>query len=286
MAASVSQIPASPRRRGSRGDDILEGHVGKDTLQAYEAKRVRTELCERGFCVIPQLLAPTAIARARKHLENETQKHLVAAVAAGKLEDACDGLPLEDRMAAAYASDPSAAPNSWVAQTKHSFAFQQLLFRDPALVELISAVTGGRSAEVASRFNCRCKLPGAPGAAFPWHQDHAFFRMQCKKSDHAAQHTTAAHTAAHTPQHTRRGAHTPRSTHAAEHRRLERTAHNSSSHPPPLRLRRLLLLLLSPQTCSRRRSRSGCLQRGRPSCASTATMEAWSSRPALTTTDT
>ena len=36
----------------------------------------------------------------------------------------------------------------------------QLLFRDPALCELVSALTGGRAAEVASRFNCRCKLRG------------------------------------------------------------------------------------------------------------------------------
>ena len=143
-----------------------------------KTERLRTELRDRGFCVIPQLLPAAAVERARKHLEKETDKHLSAAVASGKIPDACHGLSLEDRMAAAYAAEPSAAPSSWVAQTKHAFAFQQLLFRDPNLMQLMSSLTDGRELPVASRFNVRCKLPGAPGAAFPWHQDHAFFRMQ------------------------------------------------------------------------------------------------------------
>lgn len=169
---SNDDAPVSPKRRQS------VPHTSSETYLPYETERVRQELAERGFCVIPQLLSPTAVERARKHLENETNKHLAKAVAEGKIADACEGLPLEERMAVAYATNPSEAPPSWVAQTKNSFVFQSLLFRDPALVQLVTALTNGRAAEVASRFNCRCKLPGAPGAAFPWHQDHAFFRMQ------------------------------------------------------------------------------------------------------------
>ena len=63
-------------------------------------------------------------------------------------------------------------------QVRGSFVFQGLLFRDASLCALVEALTGGRAAAVASRFNCRAKLRDAPGASFPWHQDHAFFRMQ------------------------------------------------------------------------------------------------------------
>ena len=64
------------------------------------------------------------------------------------------------------------------AQVKGSFAFQQLLFRDAALTQLVERLTG-RPAVLAERFNCRSKLPDAGAAAnFPWHQDHAFFRLQ------------------------------------------------------------------------------------------------------------
>ena len=140
--------------------------------------RVEADLRKHGYSIVRQLLPETAINRARAHLEKCVDKHLAAEVEAGRLSDACAGLPLEERMARAYAHDPEAAPCSWVPQTKHAFAFQQLLFRDPTLCALVSDLTGGRPAEVASRYNCRCKLPDAAGAAFPWHQDHAFFRMQ------------------------------------------------------------------------------------------------------------
>ena len=142
------------------------------------AARVGRELQENGFSIVRQLLPASAIGRARKHLEKCVDKHLNAEAEAGRLGDSFAGLPLEERMARAYAFNPEAAPCSWVPQTKHAFAFQQLLFRDPTLCTLVSSLTGGRPAEVASRYNCRCKLPGAPGASFPWHQDHAFFRMQ------------------------------------------------------------------------------------------------------------
>ena len=169
-------MPSDPKSPPRRRPSVP--HTSEATYLPYETERVRQELDERGFCVIPQLIPASSIERARKHLENETDKHLAKAVAEGTVPNACAGLPLEERMAVAYASNPSDCPASWVAQTKNSFVFQSLLFRDPTLVQLISALTDGREAKVASRFNCRCKLPGAPGAAFPWHQDHAFFRMQ------------------------------------------------------------------------------------------------------------
>jgi len=112
---------------------------------------------------------------ALKHLEAAVDRHLADAVAKGTVPDACAGLPFEERMAAAYRASPEAAPCSWVPQTRTSFAFQQLLFRDAALCELVSRLTGGWEAQVASRYNCRCKLPDAGGAVFPWHQDHSLF---------------------------------------------------------------------------------------------------------------
>ena len=142
------------------------------------AERVRRELTDDGYSIVRNLLPPTAIGRARAHLEKCVDKHLAAQVDKGAIADACAGLPFEERMARAYADNPEAAPCSWVPETKHSFAFQQLLFRDASLTALISELTNGREAVVASRYNCRCKLPNATGAAFPWHQDHAFFRMQ------------------------------------------------------------------------------------------------------------
>ena len=147
-------------------------------LTVHEVQRVREEIRTRGFAVCRQLLSEHAVQRARAHLEAAVEKHLQAAVESGKLTDAFPGLALEDRMAAAYRECPEEAPCSWVPQTRTSFAFQQLLFRDAALCSLVTQLTGGRPAEVASRYNCRCKLPGTSGASFPWHQDHAFFRMQ------------------------------------------------------------------------------------------------------------
>ena len=143
-----------------------------------ELERVREELQRSGYSVVRGILPTTTIMRARGHLEKCVEKHLAEAVTKGDLDDACSGLPLEERMASAYHAHPEAAPCSWVPQTRNSFVFQQLLFRDSALCGLISALTDGRPVEVASRYNCRCKLPAAAGASFPWHQDHAFFRMQ------------------------------------------------------------------------------------------------------------
>ena len=143
-----------------------------------ESARVRRELRSRGFAIVRQLLPPTAIERARKHLETAVERHLGQQLAEGKLQHTWPDLPLEERMVQAYAGNMEAAPCSWVPQVRTSFVFQQLLFRDPSLCALVSELTAGRPAEVASRFNCRCKLPDTSGAAFPWHQDHAFFRMQ------------------------------------------------------------------------------------------------------------
>ena len=143
-----------------------------------ESARVRRELRSRGFAIVRQLLPASAVERARKHLELAVERHLGQQLAEGRLHHTWPDLPLEERMVQAYAGDPEAAPCSWVPQVRHAFAFQQLLFRDPSLCALVSELTAGRPAEVASRFNCRCKLPGTSGAAFPWHQDHAFFRMQ------------------------------------------------------------------------------------------------------------
>ena len=74
-------------------------------------------------------------------------------------------------MARAYAHDPEAAPCSWVPQTKHAFAFQQLLFRDDALRpgERLDGrpACGGRVAlqlplQIARR--CRRRVSVAPGS--------------------------------------------------------------------------------------------------------------------------
>ena len=151
---------------------------GMGDVDPAEARRVRDELISKGYSVCRGLLPSATIDRARSHLEKCVDKHLSSEFAAGKLGNVCAGLPLEERMAAAYHDAPEQAPCSWVAQTRTSFVFQQLLFRDPALCALVRQLTHGREVIVASRYNCRCKLPGTSGASFPWHQDHAFFRMQ------------------------------------------------------------------------------------------------------------
>ena len=114
-------------------------------VDADTAERVARELKKYGVSVVRQLLPAAAIQRARTHLEQCVERHLSTEVAAGRLADACAGLPLEERMARAYAADPSAAPCSWVPQTRTAFAFQQLLFRDAGLCSLVSALTEERA---------------------------------------------------------------------------------------------------------------------------------------------
>ena len=142
-----------------------------------EAERVRAELRSHGFVVCRQLLPAASVERARQHLEKAVDKHLEKAVTQGAVPDACAELPLEERIAAAYAAAPDSAPVSWVAETRTSLAFQGMLFRDSSLCALIEGLTS-RPPVVAARYNVRSKLPGSSGANFPWHQDHAFFRMQ------------------------------------------------------------------------------------------------------------
>jgi len=141
------------------------------------SERVRHDLQTQGFSVCRQLLPATAVAGATRKLEAAVDRHLAAAVASGEIATACEGLPIESRIVQAYAACPERAPASWVNQVKGTVAFQHHLFRDEALCALIEALTG-RPAVVASRFNCRCKLRDSASANFPWHQDHAFFRMQ------------------------------------------------------------------------------------------------------------
>ena len=146
-------------------------------MRGADVERVRHELQSQGFSVCRQLLSATSVAGATRKLEAAVDRHLTAAVASGEIAAACEGLPMESRIAQAYAACPERAPASWVNQIKGTVAFQQHLFRDESLCALIEALTG-RPAVVASRFNCRCKLRDSAGANFPWHQDHAFFRMQ------------------------------------------------------------------------------------------------------------
>ena len=148
------------------GDDVV-----------VDVERVRHELLTQGFSVCRQLLSATSVAGATRKLEAAVDRHLTAAVASGEIAAACEGLPMESRIAQAYAACPERAPASWVNQVKGTVAFQHHLFRDESLCALIEALTG-RPAVVASRFNCRCKLRDSASANFPWHQDHAFFRMQ------------------------------------------------------------------------------------------------------------
>jgi len=152
------------------------GATAGETLDHTEADAVRAALRERGYVVLHNVIDPAAIARARAHLEMAVDAHLEQAAAAGAVPDACVGLPLETRLARAYdQAGPDAAPVSWVAQTKSSFVFQQLLFRDATLCRLMEQITG-RPPCLAPRFNVRSKVPGSAAVSFPWHQDHAFFR--------------------------------------------------------------------------------------------------------------
>ena len=148
------------------------------TLQPVDETRIKTELKERGFVVVRGILADSTITRARTYLEGVVETHLKAAVASGDLPDAGATLPLETRIVEAYRACTDQAPNSWLKETRTAFVFHQLLFRDPALCELVAALTGGRDAKVATRYNCRSKLPHVAASSFPWHQDHAYFRMQ------------------------------------------------------------------------------------------------------------
>jgi ectoine hydroxylase-related dioxygenase (phytanoyl-CoA dioxygenase family) len=139
---------------------------------------VRDELREHGYVIVRGVIDPAAIARARAHLEKAVGAHLDQACSTGAIRGHCIDRSLETGLARAYADmDPDAAPVSWVAQTKSSFVFQQLLFRDASLCRLLEHVLG-RPATIASRFNVRSKLPGSECVNFPWHQDHAYFRMQ------------------------------------------------------------------------------------------------------------
>ena len=156
---------------------VAARRVGMSANADGEAERVRHELQTQGFSVCRQLLPATSVAGATRKLEAAVDRHLTAAVASGEIAAACEGLPMESRIAQAYAACPERAPTSWVNQVKGTVAFQQHLFRDESLCALVTALTG-RPAVVASRFNCRCKLRDSAGANFPWHQDHAFFRMQ------------------------------------------------------------------------------------------------------------
>jgi len=159
--------------------------ANKDSEDADEgelrlANDISTQLAERGFAVVRGIIAESSIARARAHLEGAVEKHLKAMVASGELPaSACapSRLPLEQRIAAVYAASPDRSPNSWVKQIRTSFVFHQLLFRDAALCKLVRALTGGLEAVVASRYNCRSKLPRAKASSFPWHQDHAYFKL-------------------------------------------------------------------------------------------------------------
>jgi ectoine hydroxylase-related dioxygenase (phytanoyl-CoA dioxygenase family) len=136
------------------------------------------ELREHGFVVVRRIIDPEALARARAHLEKAIGAHLDQACEAGAIQGDCTDRSLETGLARAYCdADPDAAPVSWVAQTKSSFVFQQLLLRDASLCQLIEHLLG-RPATVASRFNVRSKLPGSESVNFPWHQDYAYFRLQ------------------------------------------------------------------------------------------------------------
>ncbi|KAL3900771.1 MAG: hypothetical protein SGPRY_012397 [Prymnesium sp.] len=142
-----------------------------------ESSRVARELVSSGFAVCRGVLPHATVERARAHLASAVDSHLRHAIATAALTSCPCALRLEERLAAAYAEDPERAPVSWASETRCSFVFQGLLFRDPTLCQLVEAITG-RPAELASRYNVRSKLPAALNASFPWHQDHAFFRMQ------------------------------------------------------------------------------------------------------------
>lgn len=158
-------------------DELTAELLEMAMIDRMEATRVHHELTNKGFAVCRQLIPVASVERAARKLEAAVDRHLAAAAASGELPSACDGLSFEAKIAQAYAGREERAPCSWVNQIKMTVAFQQDLFRDEALCALVEALTG-RPAVVASRFNCRCKLRDSPGANFPWHQDHAFFRMQ------------------------------------------------------------------------------------------------------------
>ena len=143
---------------------------------AQEAQRVREELRARGYAVCRGVIARSTIDRARAHLEAAVSRHL-RDDAPSHVRAADADLPFESRLAHAYATCPEEAPCSWINSTRASFVFQQLLFRDETLCALIEALSG-RPPTLGSRYNVRSKLPDVAAAAFPWHQDYAFFRMQ------------------------------------------------------------------------------------------------------------
>ncbi|KAL1521559.1 hypothetical protein AB1Y20_021218 [Prymnesium parvum] len=160
-------------------------------LRSSEHERVRSELETRGFAVCRSMLPLSSIARARQHLEKAVDRHLQRAAARGDVPHSFAGLSLEERIAAAYRTSPEQAPTSWVAETRTSLAFQGMLFRDAQLCALVETLTS-RPPVVASRYNVRSKLPGSTNANFPWHQDHAFFRMQYLLKKQAAKRLLAA----------------------------------------------------------------------------------------------
>ena len=148
-----------------------------EVLDPLDTDGISQALQGHGFCVIRQLFPTATVERARAHLEAAVERHLSSAVAAGAIDRMPAELPLEERIAAAYAHAPENAPASWVSAIRTAPAFHHHLFRDAALCSVVKRLTG-REPCVAARYNCRCKLKAAAGAAFPWHQDHAFFRMQ------------------------------------------------------------------------------------------------------------
>lgn len=176
--SAVSGIRSRADSGADTPDELLDAELLEMAMMdRIEATRVHYELTSKGFAVCRQLIPLASVERAARKLEAAVDRHLAAAAASGELPSACDGLSFEAKIAQAYAGREERAPCSWVKQIKMTVAFQQDLFRDEALCALVEALTG-RPAVVASRFNCRCKLADSPGANFPWHQDHAFFRMQ------------------------------------------------------------------------------------------------------------
>ena len=122
----AQRVRSERNSNGSNGarDFGVRARMTRDAATtAATTARVEADLRKYGYSIVRQLLPETAINRARAHLEKCVDKHLAAEVEAGRLSDACAGLPLEERMARAYAHDPEAAPCSWVPQTKHAFAF-------------------------------------------------------------------------------------------------------------------------------------------------------------------
>ena len=96
----------------------LARRVGMSASADAEAERVRHELQTQGFSVCRQLLPATSVAGATRKLEAAVDRHLTAAVASGEIAAACEGLPMESRIAQAYAACPERAPTSWVNQVK------------------------------------------------------------------------------------------------------------------------------------------------------------------------